>query len=147
MFQTTSEQSGRRSLLIAWKEIVNHGWSVMEADRDCVFDLAAWMGVDRSSLKPTNLFETIQVKTLQKNRLTIIVDRSGEVVCKGGKTRNTISYADAGIDWLIGVDREGEKCHFYPWDFYSGVETKSFSVDKYPSFTFPFHNPPSNHKK
>ena len=143
MYKTTSEQSGRRSLLTATLDVVNRGFVCDESDRDCVFDLTAW--IDRTIIdnKPTMIQTTIQVKTMQGNRICKEVNRSNEVVCKGGKTRNSISYANEGVDWIVGVDKEGV-CNWYKWETYSKIPTKSFSVNKYPPDKFPSRTVPSN---
>ena len=140
MYQTTSEQSGRRSLLAVWLELVNRGYMVMEADRDADMDLVAWVGRDESGHPK---FTSIQVKTMSSNQISKVVDRKGEVVSRAGKTRNSIDYAKRGIDWLVGVNSESE-CFFYKHETYSKIPTKSFSVKKYSPDEFPMRAVESN---
>ena len=74
------------------------------------------------------------------NSIAKIVDRSGEVVSKNGKERESIDYAKHGIDWLAGYSKENNECYFYKLGTYSLIETKSFSVNKYSPDEFPSNN-------
>jgi hypothetical protein len=78
----------------------------------------------------------VQVKTLTGNSISKVVDRSNEVVCRNGKTRNSLDYAEHGIDWIVGVDRYGA-CYYYKLDTYSNIPSKSFSVRKWKPDQFP----------
>ena len=128
-YRDTSNQSGDLSEQAVKLELIRRGWIVLEpSSRDAVYDLV----VDRG-----RSFETIQVKTMSGNSITKIVDRSGEVVSKNGKMRESIDYAKHGIDWLVGYNREKNECYFYKLGTYSLIETKSFSVNKHPPDEFP----------
>jgi hypothetical protein len=119
-------------------EIVRRGWHVLEPiSRDAVYDLV----VDINGS-----FQTIQVKTMNGNSITKVVDRSGEVVSQNGKTRNSLDYAEHGIDWLVGYNKADNSCYFYKLENYSKIPTKSFSVKKNPPDDFPT-NSPTNHNR
>ena len=131
-YRDTSNQSGDLSEQAVKLELIRRGWIVLEpSSRDAVYDLV----VDRGGS-----FETIQVKTMNGNSIAKIVDRSGEVVSKNGKERESIDYAKHGIDWLVGYSKENNECYFYKLGTYSLIETKSFSVNKYSPDEFPSNN-------
>ena len=137
-YRDTSNQSGDISENTVKLELIRKGWIVLEpSSRDCVYDLVVDMGTD---------FQTIQVKTMCGNSITKIVDRSGERVSRDGKTRNSLDYAEHGVDWLVGVNGEGI-CYFYELKTYSQIPSKSFSVKKYPPDTFPLFSVPQRHSK
>lgn len=138
-YRDTSNQSGDLSQLIAKLEIVDRGWIVLEpSSRDSVYDLV----VDRGN----RVFETVQVKTMCGNSISRVIDRSGEVVSKTGKVRNSIDYAAHGVDWLVGVNKTGA-CFFYHLDTYKNIPSKSFSVNKYAHDDFPTNKVPQRHAK
>ena len=138
-YRDTSNQSGDISERAVSLELVRRGWHVLEPiSRDAVYDLV--VDVEGS-------FQTIQVKTMNGNSITKIVDRSGEVVSHNGKTRNSIDYADHGIDWLVGYRKEDGSCFFYKLENYSKIATKSFSVNKHPPDDFPIRKVPNRHTK
>ena len=131
-YRDTSNQSGDLSEQAVKLELIRRGWIVLEpSSRDAVYDLV----VDRGGS-----FETIQVKTMNGNSIAKIVDRSGEVVSKNGKERESIDYAKHGIDWLVGYSKKNNECYFYKLGTYSLIETKSFSVNKYSPDEFPSNN-------
>ena len=104
-YRDSSNQSGDISERVVSIEIIKRGWHVLEPiSRDAVYDLVVDM--DGS-------FQTIQVKTMSGNSIAKIVDRSGEVVAKNGKTRNSIDYAEHGIDWIVGYNKHTHECYFY----------------------------------
>ena len=140
MHQTTSEQSGDKSLAIVLLELIDKGYIAVESKRDTDMDIFVWVGHDENGMCKT---ETIQVKTMQGNSVHKIVDRGGEIVSKNGKVRNSIDYAERGIHWLVGVDLERDT-HWYHHDTYSKIPTKSFSVRKYPADDFYNRTVPSN---
>ena len=136
-YRDTSNQSGDISERAVSLELVRRGWHVLEPiSRDAVYDLV--VDVNGS-------FQTIQVKTMSGNSITKIVDRSGEVVSENGKTRNSIDYAEHGIDWLVGYSKEDNVCYFYKHEKYSKILTKSFSINKHPPDDFPFREVPNRH--
>ena len=133
-YRSTSEQSGACSESIAKTFLIKLGYIVADAPRDCIFDYVVARNFNEKTKKWS--YWNIQVKTLSGNRLTKTVDRAGEVVSKGGKQRKSVDYAEYGIDWLLGVSKEG-KIHCYPLDMYGALVQKTFSVRKYPSYEFP----------
>jgi hypothetical protein len=138
-YRDTSNQSGDLSQQVVKLEIIRRGWIVLEpSSRDSVYDLV----VDRGS----GCFETLQVKTMCGNSITKVIDRSGEVVSKTGKVRNSLDYAQHGVDWLVGVNKCGE-CFFYHLNTYQHIPTKSFSVNKYTPDEFPAFKVPQRHAK
>jgi len=138
-YRDTSNQSGDISERAVSLELVRRGWHVLEPiSRDAVYDLV--VDIDGA-------FQTIQVKTMTGNSIARIVDRSGEVVSENGKTRNSIDYAEHGIDWLVGYDKRNGKCHFYSHEKYSQIPTKSFSINKHPPDDFPTREVPNRHSK
>ena len=95
MYRDTSNQSGDRSEITVYLDLIKKGWIVNSpSSRDAVYDLV----VDRG-----DHFETVQVKTMCGNSIAKVIDRSGERVSHNGKTRNTLDYAAQGIHWLAGV--------------------------------------------
>jgi len=148
IYRSPSEQSGLRSESIAKTFLIEKGYILCPAPRDCVFDFAVCKGFDLETGKWD--FETVQVKTLTKNNsISKIVDRSGDIVSRNGKERNSLDYSEWGVDWLLGVGKDGQ-VHTYPLEVYENIPTKSFSVRKYPSVEFPEcdrYVPSSNEKK
>ena len=131
-YRDTSNQSGDLSEQAVKLELIRRGWIVLEpSSRDAVYDLV----VDKGGS-----FETIQVKTMNGNSIAKVVDRSGEVVSKNGKVRESIDYAKHGIDWLVGYSKENNKFYFYNLDTYSRIKTKSFSVNIHSPDEFPSNN-------
>ena len=138
MYRDSSNQSGDRSEKTVYLDLINKGWIVCEpSSRDAVYDLVVDIGAG---------FETVQVKTMSGNSITKIIDRSGERVSHNGKTRNSLDYAAHGIDWLVGVDKEGE-CFYYKLETYKDIPTKSFSVNKYKQDGFPENLVAKRHTK
>tara|TARA_Y100000593_G_scaffold74109_1_gene136255 strand:+ start:864 stop:1298 length:435 start_codon:yes stop_codon:yes gene_type:complete len=136
-YNDSSNQSGDRSESYVKLDLIKRGWVVLEpSSRDTLYDFV----VDRGG----GVFETIQVKTLSNGSLTKIVDRSGEVVSKNGKSRNSHDYAAEGIEWLVGVSKHGE-IHYYHHSTYAKIPSKSFSAKKYPQDGFPINDVPSRH--
>ena len=52
-------------------------------------------------------------------------------------SRNSLDYAEHGIDWLVGYNKADGSCYFYKLENYSKIPTKSFSVKKNPPDDFP----------
>ena len=138
MYRDSSNQSGDRSEITVYLDLIKKGWIVnTPSSRDAVYDLVVDMG-DR--------FETVQVKTMCGNSITKIVDRSGERVSWNGKVRNSLDYAAHGIHWLAGVSKEGE-VYYYKLDTYSKIPSKSFSVRKWKADGFPSNTVSRRHIK
>lgn len=138
MYRDSSNQSGDRSEVAVYLDLIDRGWIVnTPSSRDAVYDLVVDLG-DR--------FETVQVKTMCGNSITKVVDRSGERVSKNGKTRNSLDYAAHGINWLAGVDKSGD-IYYYKLENYGDIPTKSFSVKKWPADDFPTNEASTRHSK
>ena len=138
MYRDSSNQSGDRSEITVYLDLIKRGWIVnTPSSRDAVYDMIVDMG-DR--------FAKVQVKTLSGNSITRIVDRSGERVSARGKVRNSLDYAQHGIDWLAGVSKEGE-VFYYKLDTYSKIPQKSFSVKRWPPDEFPVNPVSARHTK
>tara|TARA_X000001388_G_scaffold74892_1_gene68690 strand:- start:108 stop:548 length:441 start_codon:yes stop_codon:yes gene_type:complete len=137
MYRDKSNQSGDISEITVLLDLIKKGYIVLTpSSRDAVYDLVVDMGDGQ--------FVTIQVKTMSGNSITKVVNRSGERVSHNGKVRNSIDYAAHGIDWLIGVNSDGE---IFPYKLstYSKIPTDSFSVNKYPPDEFPSREVPNRH--
>ena len=133
MYRDVSNQSGDKSEVIVFLDLIDKGWIVnTPSSRDAIYDLVVDLGTH---------FETVQVKTMYGNSITKIVDRSGERVSHNGKTRNSLDYAKHGIDWLVGVSKGGE-VYYYKLDTYKKIPTKSFSVNKWKQDNFPCNKVP-----
>ncbi|HAW79637.1 MAG TPA: hypothetical protein DCX27_07945, partial [Balneola sp.] len=91
-------------------------------------------------------FAKVQVKTMCGNSITKVVDRSGERVSKNGKTRNSLDYAAHGVDWLVGVNKEGE-IFYYSIENYSKIPSKSFSINKWSADEFPINEVSTRHRR
>ena len=139
MYRDSSNRSGDLSETMVYQDLIRRGWIVnTPSSRDAVYDLVVDLGPDG--------FQTVQVKTMNSNSITRIVDRSGERVSRNGKVRNSLDYAAHGIDWLAGVDREGN-IYYYKHENYSNIGPKSFSVKKWPANTFPINEVSKRHTK
>jgi len=138
MYRDTSNQSGDRSEITVYLDLIKKGWIVnTPSSRDAVYDLV----VDRGSH-----FETVQVKTMSGNSITKVVDRSGERVSHNGKTRNSLDYAEHGIHWLAGVSKAGE-IFYYKLNTYKDIPSKSFSVNKWHQDGFPVNSVAKRHTR
>ena len=137
MYRDRSNQSGDISEMTVYLDMIKRGWMVsLPSSRDAVYDLVVDMGEAG--------YQTIQVKTMLKNSITKVIDRSGERVSANGKVRNSLDYAAHGIDWLAGVSASGD-IYYYKLKTYSGIKTKTFSVKKYKPDNFPVNEVPSRH--
>ncbi len=138
-YRDTSNQSGDISEMTIRLDLIKKGYVVLEpSSRDCVYDIV----VDRDGT-----FETIQCKTMQSNSIAKIVDRSNEVVCAGGKVRNSLDYAEHGVNWLAGCHKKTGEIYYYKLETYAAIDKKSFSVLKHPQDGFPSRNVPNRHAK
>ena len=62
------------------------------------------------------------------------------------KTRNSMDYAAHGIDWLAGVNKEGE-IYYYKLNTYKEIPSKSFSVNKWQQDGFPDNEVSKRHSR
>ena len=140
MYRDSSNVSGDLSEITVMQDLVRKGWIVLTpSSRDSVYDFVVDLG--------NKNFQTIQVKTMCGNSIARIVDRSGERVSYNGKTRNSLDYAEHGVDWLVGVRKTDGKVFYYKHEKYSKIPTKSFSVNVWEPDQFPTNNVPSRHAK
>ena len=138
-YRDTSNQSGDISEISIRLDLIKKGYVVLEpSSRDCVYDIV----VDRGGA-----FETIQCKTMQNNSIAKIVNRSNEVVSKGGKVRNSLDYAKHGVHWLAGYHKKTGEIYYYKLKTYANIPGKSFSVLKHPQDGFPSRNVPNRHAR
>lgn len=129
MYRDPSNISGDSSEARVYTDLIERGWIVnTPSSRDAVYDLLVDLG--------DKVFQTVQVKTMCKNSIAKIIDRSGERVSAHGKVRNSLDYAEHKIDWLAGVRKDG-KIFYYKLDNYSKIPTKSFSVNRWDADDFP----------
>lgn len=139
-YRDQSNQSGDISEEAIKLDLIKKGYVVLvPTSRDSVYDLVVDLGNKR--------FATMQCKTMSGNSIARIVDRSNEVVSRGGKTRNSLDYAEHGIDWLAGYRKEDGKIFYYMLETYSRIPKKSFSVNKYPQDGFPDREVPNRHAR
>lgn len=137
-YTSKSNQSGDISELKVKTDLILKGWQVLVPhSRDSPYDLV----VDRGD----GIFETVQVKTMQGNSISKIIDRSGSRVAINGKVRNSIDYAKLGVDWLVGHRPTTGDLYFYKLENYSEIPTKSFSVKKWAPDEFPYWEPEIHH--
>lgn len=131
-YRTTSNQTGDLSEQIFYAEMIRKGWMVLTpSSRDAIYDFVVDMAEDG--------FVKVQVKTLQKNTINKVVDRSSSKVSNNGKERNSTDYAEHGIDWLVAVDVNKSKCYYYSLNLYSSISGKSINVKDLPSQEFPIN--------
>ena len=136
MYRDSSNQSGDRSEITVYLDLIKKGWIVnIPSSRDSVYDMVVDVG---------GRFETVQVKTMSNNSIARVIDRSGERVSANGKVRNSLDYAEHGIDWLAGVSKDGD-IHYYKLDTYRNIPSKSFSVKKWKQDGFPVNAVPKRH--
>ena len=128
MYRHRSNISGDTSELTVQLDISRRGWIVsLPISRDAVYDLLVDLG---------DKIVKVQVKTMCGNSISKVVDRSNEIVCRNGKERNSLDYAEHEIDWLVGVDKYGS-CYYYKLKTYRNIPSKSFSVRKWKPDIFP----------
>lgn len=142
MYKIESNQLGDLSETIFCTEMVRKGWIVLHPNnRDSVYDFVVDLGEEGGLVK-------VQVKTLgNEKRLDKVMSRTGNVVSKNGKARNSLDYAKHGIDWLVGVDTNSGECHYYSLARYSAIPANSFSVKKHLPEEFPVNGDIRSHLK
>ena len=116
-YNFTSNQTADMSQQAVQLDITRRGWIfAVPSSRDARYDLI----VDRGHKK----FETIQIKTIDHYiiRCTTRPMHCREFVSANGKQRNNYHYKDLGIDWIVGVTKDGH-CLYYPYATFSQYET------------------------
>jgi len=132
-YKTNTNQNGDRAEILVHAEIVEKGWifltpSSRDSDYDCVVDI-------------NGKFERVQIKKMTEHRLPRMVERKNQRTTKEGKVRNTVDYAERGVEWLVGIDLASKKTYWYKLDTYKD-KPKTFKVTskRHPTDTFPTNN-------
>lgn len=132
MYAIKSNKTADLSEALVYADIINRGWMVLTpSSRDSVYDFVVDLG-DR--------FEKVQVKTITGKTIQTTNRGSSagkETVSTGGKVRNSFSYADKEIDWLVGVVPDTKRIYYYPLSIYAQhdkininyVETQDFPIN------------------
>ena len=118
-YNFTSNQTSDTSQIAVQLDIVRRGWIFcLPSSRDARYDLL----VDRG-LQASPRFETLQIKTIHNSRFRCTTRPcTKEFVSANGKARNNYHYRDLGIDWMVGVNNNGE-CWYYPYHVFTHYET------------------------
>ena len=112
------------------------GWIVLEpSSRDSDYDFV----VDINGR-----FDRVQVKKLTDDVLTRVVERNNQRTTENGKVRNSVDYAERGIEWLVGVNIDSGQIYPYHISDYKD-KPKQFKVTayngkKHPISLFPTNN-------
>ena len=113
-------------------DLISKGWVVCTpSSRDTPYDFI----VDIHGK-----FVKIQVKKMGGSKglsLTRRLERGNQKVTENGKIRNTIDYAERGIEWLVGVNTDTKEVFYYSIENYSKIPAKVFSVSKWRPDEFP----------
>ena len=139
-YKTNTNQNGDLAERIVELEIIKKGWIVSTpSSRDADYDYVVDFGKENPD--HPDRFETIQVKKMTNDYLPRMVERKNQRTTKEGKVRNTVDYAERGIEWLAGVDIISQKIYWYKLDTYKD-KPKKFKVThkRHPPDTFPTNN-------
>ena len=102
--------------------VLQKGWIVLEpSSRDSDYDFVIDMN---------GRFERAQVKKMTDHVLPRIVERSNPRTTENGKVRNSVDYAERGIEWLVGVDIDSGEVYPYQISDYKD-KPKQFKVTAY----------------
>ena len=132
MYSYNTAQNSDYTEALVYADIIKKGWiPLLPASRDCYYDLAVDLG-DR--------FVIMQIKKLDlNNAIPRVVERNNQRVTKKGKVRNTIDYAELGVEWLVGVDVNTGEIYYYALEKYRTLG-KSFSVKANAPDEFPINH-------
>ena len=132
-YKTDTNRNADYAEGLVYCDIINKGWVVLTpSSRDSPYDYVVDMGSE---------FVKVQVKKLcRNNRLTKRLARGNQKVTENGKVRNTIDYAERGIDWLVGVNIETKEIYYYSINKYSKIESSTFSVSAHKPCDFPIND-------
>jgi len=144
MYNYNTAQNSDFSEALVYADIIKKGWmALLPSSRDSYYDLVVDLG---------DKFVRLQIKKLKKDPsgdltgLTRVVERSNQRVTKKGKVRNTIDYAELGVEWLVGVDVNTKEIYYYALETYR-TKGKCFSVKAHTPDEFPVnHNVATNNK-
>ena len=127
-YKTNTNRNADLAETLVYADLIRRGWIVLiPSSRDSTYDLVVEMH---------GAFKRVQIKKMTAHKLPRLVERGNQKVTKNGKIRNSIDYAECGIEWLAGVDLETQEIYYYPLDIYAS-KPKTFSVKKHESATFP----------
>jgi hypothetical protein len=140
-YNFSSNQTSDASQVAVQLDLIRRGWIYnIPSSRDARYDLV----VDRGQDAPFR-FETIQIKTIDSNKIRCTTrPHCKEFVSAHGKPRNNYHYRDLGIDWMVGVDKNGV-CFYYPKSVFSQYETINIRV--IPSVEFGYFSVQSSQPK
>jgi len=129
-YKTDTNRNADLAEAIVKADLLQRGWIVLvPSSRDSPYDFVVDIG---------GRFERVQVKKMTNATIHRIVERGNQKVTKNGKIRNSIDYARRGIEWIVGVDIDSQKTHYYHIDTYS-KKPKSFSTNKHTQDGFPIN--------
>ena len=132
MYNYNTNQNSDYTEALVYTDIIERGWMALTpSSRDSYYDLVVDLG-DR--------FVRVQVKKLDRNKaMHRVVERGNQRVTKKGKVRNTIDYAELGVEWLVGVDVNTKEIYYYALEKYRTLG-KSFSVKANAPDEFPINH-------
>ena len=130
-YKTDTNRNADYAEAIVKADLLQKGWIVLTpSSRDSPYDFVVDLG---------GRFERVQVKKLNRQgTIHRIVARGNQKVTENGKVRNSIDYAKRGIEWIVGVDIDSKKTHYYSIDTYA-TKPKSFSTNKHIQDGFPIN--------
>ena len=113
--------------------VLQKGWIVLEpSSRDSDYDFVIDMN---------GRFERAQVKKMTDHVLPRIVEWSNQRTTENGKVRNSVDYAERGIEWLVGVDIDSGEVYPYQISDYKDkpkqCKVTAYNGKKHPSSAFP----------
>ena len=136
-YKTNTNQNADIAEQIFKTYVLQKGWIVLDpSSRDSDYDFVIDMN---------GRFERAQVKKMTDHVLPRIVERSNQRTTENGKVRNSVDYAERGIEWLVGVDIDSGEVYPYHISNYSKDKPKQFKVTayngkKHPISAFPTNN-------
>lgn len=100
-YKTNTNQNADIAETIVTLEFQARGWMITDAgSRDADYDHL--VDINGKILK-------VQTKKMTDFKLPRIVERKNQRTTKNGKIRETVDYAERGVDLLIGVDIESRQ--------------------------------------
>ena len=156
MYKNNSNQSCIIAEGAAKLTVTRKGWVVLNPESDEMpYDFAVDRGRQDNGRRLT---EYVQVKSLRENnkrkrdgnRKICVKSRppstvGHEIVSKGGKGRNLYSYADEGIDWIVGVCVDTDVQYWYHVSDFRDLEDY-INTSEVPQTEFPSRSVPSSQR-
>ena len=129
-YKTNTNQNGDLAEKIVEMEIIKKGWiPSTPCSRDADYDFVVDVDGD---------FQRVQVKKMTNHKLPRMVERKNQRTTKEGKIRNTVDYAERGIEWLVGVDIDSGETFWYKLENYKNKPKKfKTTSEKHPPDFFP----------